>query len=73
MKKTGWWRKIIKFMIPSLNIRQIIKNKIHQINLIRDSGSNLDNVQKDLIYKRFFEEDVCKLENLINKKMNWHK
>ncbi len=71
MKKTGWWRKTIKNMIPSLKTRQIIKNKIQRFNLRQYTPPVLDKQEKKLIYNTYFKEDVYKLEKLLNKRMNW--
>jgi len=71
MKKTGWWRKAIKQMIPSLKTRQILKNKIQRFNLRQITPPVLDSSEKEFIYKKYFQDDVYKLENLLNKKMNW--
>ena len=33
MQKKGWWRKVLKFIVPSIQIRQIIRNQIRRANL----------------------------------------
>ena len=33
MKKKGWWRKVLKFIFPSIQIRQIIRNQVQRANL----------------------------------------
>jgi len=71
MKKTGWWRIIIKNSIPSLKIRQIIKNRIQRANTIIHTPPKLDDSEKKEIYNTYFKNDVKDLEKLLNKKMYW--
>ena len=58
-------------MIPSLKTRQILKNKIQRFNLRQYTPPVLDSSEKAFIYKKYFQDDVYKLENLLKKKMNW--
>ena len=46
MKKSGWWRKILKTLIPSLKVRQIIKNRIQRANLRKYTPPLLDKDEK---------------------------
>jgi hypothetical protein len=73
MKKTGWWRVLIKRMIPSLKIRQIIKNRIQRANITTFTPSKLSSLEKTELFNLFFKDDVGKLELLLNKRMNWNK
>ena len=73
MKKTGWWRVLIKRMIPSLKIRQIIKNRIQRANITTFTPSKLSSLEKKELFNLFFKDDVDKLELLLNKRMNWNK
>ena len=73
MKKTGWWRVLIKRMIPSLKIRQIIKNRIQRANITTFTPSKLSSLEKKELFNLFFKDDVGKLELLLNKRMNWNK
>ena len=73
MKKTGWWRVLIKSMIPSLKIRQIIKNRIQRANITNFTPSKLSSLEKRELFNLFFKDDVGELELLLNKRMNWNK
>jgi len=73
MKKTGWWRVVIKNMIPSLKIRQIIKNKIQRANISAFTPHQLSEEEKSVLYNRYFEKDVRNLELLLNQKMYWNR
>ena len=73
MKKTGWWRVLIKSMIPSLKIRQIIKNRIQRANITNFTPSKLSSLEKTELFDLFFKNEVDDLELLLNKKMNWGK
>jgi len=71
MKKTGWWRVVLKNSIPSLKIRQIIKNRIQRANIKTYSPSKLEEIEKKEIYNTYFKNDVQNLEKLLDKKMSW--
>ena len=73
MKKTGCWRVLIKRIIPSLKIRQIIKNRIQRANITTFTPSKLSSLEKKELFNLFFKDDVGKLELLLNKRMNWNK
>ena len=71
LKSSGWWRSIIKALIPSLKFRQILKNKIQRASIISFTPKPLNTVQKEEIYQLYFVEEINKLEQLLNRKMNW--
>ena len=71
MKKTGWMRRIIRNMIPSLRTRQILKNRIQTANLRTYNTVKLSKKEKQQIYNTYFKSEVQELENLLNKKMYW--
>ena len=73
MKKTGFWRTIIKKMIPSLKVRQIIKNRVQRANISSFTAKELTAVVKKEIYNTYFADQIVLLEQLLNKKMNWNK
>jgi hypothetical protein len=70
LKKSGFWRDLIKFFTPQL-LRQIIRNKIKNFNKVDFSYNMLEKDLRKKIYKEYFARDVLMLEELINKKMNW--
>lgn len=72
MKKTGWWRVLIKKMIPSLKIRQIIKNRIQRANISVFNPPKLTQIQRHNIYNSYFSRDVHDLSVLLNRDFsNW--
>ena len=72
MKKTGWWRVLLKKMIPSLKIRQIIKNKIQRANISAFSPPKLTQLQRHNIYNSYFRRDIHDLSVLLNRDFsNW--
>ena len=73
MQKTGWWRILIKNMIPSLKARQIIKNRLQRANLNTFIPPQLAEFERQNIFELNFKDDVKKLEILLGRKMNWNK
>ena len=71
MQKTGWWRVLLKTLIPSLKIRQIIKNKLQRLNNRKFTPKSIQKEIRVGIYKYYFSEDIKKLERIICRKMNW--
>ena len=72
MKKTGFWRVILKSLIPSLKIRQIIKNNLQRANTNEYIPKALSQTDKKAIFETYFKQDVVALEKLIDRKMNWN-
>ena len=71
MKKTGWWRRFLKKMIPSIKIRQIIKNRIQMANISAFNPPQISQVERQNIYNSYFKQDVHNLEELLKRKMYW--
>jgi len=71
MKKRGWWRKILKFLVPSIQLRQIIRNKIQRANIEEFKADKLSKKLKEEIFNKYFKEDILKFEKLTNKKTNY--
>ena len=71
MNKRGWWRNVLKFMIPSIQIRQIISNKVQRANLKEFQKEKLSEKLKTDLYNEYFKEDIIKFEKLTNKKLSW--
>ena len=71
LQKTGWWRRAIKYLIPSLKVRQIIKNKIQRASISPFIPKILTIDERKKIYKLYFSEENKNLELLISRKMNW--
>ena len=72
MKKTGFWRIVLKSLIPSLKIRQIIKNRLQRLNTREYTPKALSQTDKKVIFEKYFKQDIKALEKLIGKKMNWN-
>ena len=71
MNKRGWWRDVIKFMIPSVQLRQIIRNRIQRINITEFKAQQLSQEVKSNLLEKYFRKDISDLEKTLNKKMNW--
>ena len=71
MKKKAWWRSILKFMIPSVQLRQIIRNRIQRLNIKQFKAEKITLELKSELYKKYFKSSILHFENLSNKKMNW--
>tara|TARA_B110000483_G_scaffold213751_1_gene263124 strand:- start:857 stop:1726 length:870 start_codon:yes stop_codon:yes gene_type:complete len=71
MQKTGWWRQIIKYIFPSLKIRQIIKNRIQRLNIITFTPPKLSNKERKNILNHYFCKDIKTVEGLLGREMNW--
>ena len=71
MKKRGWWRKILKFLVPSIQLRQIIRNKIQRANIIEIKVDKLSDELKREIYRTHFSEQIDSFSKKSNKKISW--
>ena len=71
MKKKGWWRTVLKFLVPSVQLRQIIRNKVQRVNLKEFQKEKLSEKLKTDLYNEYFKEDIIKFEKLTNKKLSW--
>mgnify|MGYP006243297167 FL=1 len=65
------FRKFFKKILP-YNFRQIIKNKIRNLNKQDTNYTPLNSDVKRGIFSVYFKEDVAQLEKLLNKKMDWN-
>jgi len=73
LKKKGIFRNLLKKIIPSLMLRQILINKIHKLNNKNFTPPFLSIEDKEKIFDKYFAADVIRTENLLNRKMNWNK
>ena len=71
MKKRGWWRKILKFLVPSIQLRQIIRNKIQRANIIEIKVDKLSDELKREIYRNYFSAQIDSFSKTSNKKISW--
>ena len=71
MNSEGWFRDVLKYLFPSSQLRQIIRNKIHRANI---KEVYPDKISEDLridIYNYYFKDNISKLEKLTNRNFNW--
>ena len=71
IRTRGWLRKVMKFIVPSIQLRQIIRNRIQRANSKEFKFQQLSQELKSDILEKYFREDISNLERIINKKMNW--
>ena len=71
MKKKGWWRTIIKWLLPSIQFRQIIRNRIQRLNIKEYRAEKISEELKSKLFSSYFRNNIDKFERLTNKKMNW--
>ena len=70
IKRGGWWRVLLKKMIPSLKIRQIIKNRVQRLNISVFSPPQLSHLDRKKIYNLYFRHDIRNLEGILNRDMS---
>ena len=71
MKKKGWWRTIIKWLVPSIQLRQIIRNRVQRLNIEEYKAEKISEELKSKLFSSYFRDNIDKFERLTNKKMNW--
>ena len=71
MKKKGWWRTIIKWLLPSIQFRQIIRNRVQRLNIKEYRAEKISEELKSKLFSSYFRANIDKFERLTNKKMNW--
>jgi len=71
MKKKGWWRTIIKWLLPSIQFRQIIRNRVQRLNIKEYRAEKISEELKSKLFSSYFRDNIDKFERLTNKKMNW--
>ena len=71
MSSKGWFRDLLKWSIPSVQIRQIIRNKIHRSNIQKISPNKISGDLRHRIYNNYFKHNILKFESLTNTKLNW--
>ena len=70
MKKTGWWRVFIKRIIPSLKIRQIIRNNIQRANISISTPPRLGQLERQRVYNSYFRDDIHNLEEILDRDLS---
>jgi hypothetical protein len=71
MQKTGWWRVFLKQLIPSLKVRQIIKNRIQRANIRIYNPPKLSQIEKHNIYDCYFRDDISNLERILKRDFSY--
>ena len=71
MNKSSWWISLLKNIIPFVQFRRIIRNRVQRANNVKFTFDPLSDTEKKYLYNRYFRDDVLSLETIINKKMNW--
>ena len=66
MAQKSFFRTLLKFMIPSLEFRQRIRNKIHGKNNRVSSKNSLTQTERDFCYHHYFKDDINELEKMLN-------
>ena len=71
MNKQTWWNIVLKKMIPSVEFRRILRNRIQRANNVNFLFDEISDIEKKDLYNRYFKHEVLELEELLNKKMDW--
>ena len=66
MTKKSIIRTLLKYLIPSLSLRQRIKNKIHERNNKAAVKPILTIEERLFCYNNYFKNDIINLEELLN-------
>ena len=72
MKNRGLWKRVLKFLVPSIQLRQIIRNKIQRANISSFTPERLDDKFKIELFDRYFKEDIINFEKISKKKLSWY-
>ena len=72
MLNDNFLRKFFKIFVPQIS-RQLIRNKIKNFNKEEFNHGLLSDDQRKVIFEKYFNDDIKKLEILIGEKMNWNK
>ena len=70
IKRGGWWRDLFRILIPSLKIRQIIKNRIQRANISEFNPPELTKQERIRIFNLYFKNDVIRLQTSLNMKFS---
>ena len=70
MAKKSIFRTLLKLMVPSLEFRQRIRNKIHEKNNKDANKTSLTKDERDFCYHHYFENDIKELEEMLNINLN---
>tara|TARA_B100001093_G_scaffold305440_1_gene291375 strand:+ start:82889 stop:83794 length:906 start_codon:yes stop_codon:yes gene_type:complete len=70
MKKDSIFKRILKLMIPSLVVRQKLRNIVHAYNNKDTTKPILTQEVRNHIYNEFFNKDILDLEKMLNLDLN---
>ena len=62
MKKKGWWRTIIKWLLPSIQLRQIIRNRVQRLNIKEYKAEKISEELKSKLFSSYFRDNIDKFE-----------
>ena len=72
MKSKGFWRQLIKRMVPNAQTRQIIRNKIQRVNIKEIKSSPLPDSLKSYLYDKYFRDNIETFEKLTKMKLEYY-
>ena len=70
MKKESLFKRLLKLMIPSLVVRQKLRNIVHAYNNKVTTKPILTQEVRNHIYNEFFSKDILDLEKMLNLDLN---
>jgi len=70
MKKKSPMRRFFRIIIPSLAVRNKIRNYMHKLNNKPEPYNALDRKTREEIYNRYFAKDVGELELLLGRDLS---
>ena len=73
MKRKSLFREVLKFFIPSLELRQRIRNRLHDRNNRIISKEPLSKEEREFCYRTYFSDEICDLEKILNINLNMWK
>ena len=72
MKRKGFWRQLLKYMIPNAQTRQIIRNRIQRANIIETASPTLDYNFKLNLFDKYFRDNIEKFEKLTEIRLGYY-
>lgn len=70
MKRKSLLTEILKFLIPSLELRQRIRNRLHDRNNRIISKEPLTRDERKFCFETYFSDEIYDLEKILNRKLN---
>jgi len=73
IRNDSFFKRFLKFIIPSLVFRQRVRNTIHSLNNKTKTKSPLSKDDRIYIYNNFFKQEIIELEKMLNLDLNYWK